>query len=60
MNCELDHYIDLDDGKVRVERIYGQPAQPAQCDHNEITEYRWNGSKFMPVGDVQRMRCRCM
>jgi hypothetical protein len=60
MNCELDHYIDLDDGKVRVERIYGQSAQPAQCDHNEITEYRWNGAKFMPVGDVQRMRCRCM
>lgn len=60
MNCELDHYIDLDDGKVRVERIYGQPAQPAQCDHNEITEYRWNGARFMPVGDVRRTRCRCM
>jgi hypothetical protein len=60
INCELDHYIDLDDGKVRVERIYGQSTQPAQCDHNEITEYRWNGTKFMPVGDVQRARCRCM
>jgi len=60
INCELDHYIDLDDGKVRVERIYGQSTQPAQCDHNEIAEYRWNGTKFMPVGDVQRARCRCM
>lgn len=57
MNCELDHYMDLDDGKVRIERIYGQAAQ---CDHNEITEYRWNGTTFMSIGDTQRARCRCM
>ncbi|HST50468.1 MAG TPA: hypothetical protein VLJ61_00555 [Pyrinomonadaceae bacterium] len=60
MNCELDHYIDLDDGKVRVERIYGPATQTALCDHNEITEYRWNGTKFMSVGDTRRVRCRCM
>lgn len=55
--CELDHYMDLDDGMVRIERIYGQAAE---CDHNEITEYRWNGTKFMPIGEVKKVRCRCM
>lgn len=55
--CELDHYMDLDDGMVRIERIYGQATA---CDHNELTEYRWNGTKFMPIGEVKKVRCRCM
>ena len=57
LNCDLDHYVDLDDGKVRVERVYGSAEN---CDHNEISEYRWNGSRFMPVGEPKRARCRCM
>lgn len=57
LSCELDHYMDLDDGMVRIERIHGQAAG---CDHNEITEYRWNGTKFMPIGEVKKVRCRCM
>jgi hypothetical protein len=57
VTCELDHYMDLDDGMVRIERIYGQAAE---CDHNEITEYRWNGTKFMSIGEVKKVRCRCM
>lgn len=57
LTCELDHYMDLNDGMVRIERIYGQAAV---CDHNEITEYRWNGTKFMPIGEVKKVRCRCM
>jgi hypothetical protein len=55
--CELDHYMDLDDGMVRIERIY---AKAGECDHNEITEYRWYGTKFMPIGEVKKVRCRCM
>jgi hypothetical protein len=58
VNCELDHYMDLDDGMVRIERIYGQAT--TGCDRNEITEYRWNGTKFMPIGEVKKVRCRCM
>lgn len=57
LRCDLDHYIDLDDGKVRVERVYGSAEL---CDHNEISEYRWNGSRFVPVGEAKRARCRCM
>jgi hypothetical protein len=57
INCELDHYISIEDGTVIVERIYGNGSQ---CDHNEVTQYRWNGNSFMPVGDVKRSRCRCM
>jgi hypothetical protein len=57
LSCELDHYVDLDDGKVRVERIYGQAER---CEQNEVREYRWDGSKFMPVGEAKMMRCRCM
>jgi hypothetical protein len=57
LSCELDHYVDLDDGKVRVERVLGSNGR---CDHNEITEYRWDGSRFMPVGDTRTMPCRCM
>jgi hypothetical protein len=57
LNCDLDHYVDLDDGKVRVERVYGDATR---CDHNELREYRWDGSRFMPVGDARTMPCRCM
>jgi hypothetical protein len=57
VNCELDHYIDIDDGMIRVERIFGNVAQ---CDHNEVTQYRWDGNGFMPVGEVKRRPCRCM
>ena len=57
LSCELDHYVDLDDGKVRIERVYGRAGF---CDHNEISEYRWDGTRFMPVGDPKPARCRCM
>jgi hypothetical protein len=57
LSCELDHYVDLDDGKLKVERIYGQAGR---CDHNEVREYRWDGATFMPVGEAKTMRCRCM
>jgi hypothetical protein len=43
--------MDLDDGMVRIERIYGQAT--TGCDHNEITEYHWNGTKFMPIGEIK-------
>jgi hypothetical protein len=57
LSCELDHYVDLDDGKLRVERVYGRDGR---CDHNEVTEFRWDGKGFMPVGEAKMMRCRCM
>jgi hypothetical protein len=57
LSCDLDHYVDLDDGKVRIERVYGRAGR---CDHNEVGEYRWDGAKFMPVGDAKTMPCRCM
>lgn len=57
LSCELDHYVDLDEGKVRVERVYGNAGR---CDHNESREYRWDGTRFMPVGDPKTTRCRCM
>ena len=57
LSCDLDHYVDLDDGKVRLERVHGRAAR---CEHNEVREYRWDGTKFMPVGDAKTMPCRCM
>lgn len=57
LSCELDHYVDLDDGKVRIERVYGRAGR---CEHNEIREYRWDGNSFMPVGEAKTMPCRCM
>ena len=57
VDCELDHYIDIDDGMIRVERIFGNGAR---CDHNEITQYRWDGTGFMQVGEVKMRPCRCM
>ncbi len=57
LNCDLDHYVDLDDGKVRIERVQGRAGR---CEHNEVREYRWDGTRFMPVGDAKTMPCRCM
>jgi len=57
LSCDLDHYVDLDDGKVRVESVHGRAGR---CEHNEIREYRWDGGKFMAVGDAKTMPCRCM
>ncbi|MDT5122118.1 MAG: hypothetical protein QOC96_1600 [Acidobacteriota bacterium] len=57
VNCQIDHYIHIDDGMITVERIYGKDSR---CDHNEVTDYRWNGNSFMPVGATRRMNCRCM
>ncbi len=57
LDCELDHYVDLDEGKLRVERIYGRAGR---CDHNEVSEFRWDGRRFIPVGAPKTMPCRCM
>jgi hypothetical protein len=57
VDCELDHYIDLDDGMLRVERVFGNGTR---CDHHEVTQYRWDGQGFMPVGEVKTRPCRCM
>ena len=57
VDCELDHYIDIDDGMLRVERVFGNGTR---CDHNEVTQYRWDGKGFMPVGEVKVRPCRCM
>ena len=57
VDCELDHYIDVDDGMLRVERVFGNGTQ---CERNEITHYRWDGKGFMPVGEVRTRPCRCM
>jgi hypothetical protein len=57
LSCDLDHYVDLDDGKVRIERVQGRAGR---CDHNEVREYSWDGTNFMPVGDAKTMPCRCM
>ncbi|MGB9180324.1 MAG: hypothetical protein WCB68_13915, partial [Pyrinomonadaceae bacterium] len=47
VNCELDHYLKIEDGTITIERIYGKDSH---CDHNEVTQYRWNGDHFAPVG----------
>jgi len=57
VSCELDHYMKIEDGTISLERIY---ANGGRCDHNEITQYRWNGTRFMPVGNTKRAACRCM
>jgi hypothetical protein len=57
VNCHLDHYIEIADGMISVESVYGKDAR---CDHNEVTQYRWNGTRFMPIGATKRMPCRCM
>lgn len=55
--CELDHHIRITDGMIIIERVYGREGR---CDYNEITEYRWNGTLFAPMGASTRMPCRCM
>lgn len=57
VNCVLDHYLEIEDGMIRIEHVYGKDTL---CDHNEIAQYRWNGNRFMPVGAPRRMPCRCM
>lgn len=57
VDCELDHYIKMEDGMIGVERVYGKQGR---CEYNEVTEYRWNGSLFAPMGASTRMPCRCM
>lgn len=57
VSCELDHYVDLDEGKVRIERVYGSAGR---CERNEVSEHRWDGARFMPVGAARTTRCRCM
>lgn len=57
VNCRLDHYIEIEDGMISVERVYGKDTR---CDYNEVTQYRWNGSRFVPIGATKRMPCRCM
>jgi hypothetical protein len=58
VNCELDHYIRVTDGMIIIERVYGKPD--GRCDFNEITEYRWQGNAFTPIGTSVRTNCRCM
>jgi hypothetical protein len=57
ISCQMVNYIKLEDGMITIERIYGDAAR---CDHNEITQYRWNETSFMPVGEVKRAPCRCL
>lgn len=57
VNCELDHYIHIEDGMIRVERVDGTNSR---CAYNEVTEYRWNGNSFAPMGASRRTPCRCM
>jgi hypothetical protein len=57
VNCEMVNYLKVEDGTVMVERIYGDNKR---CDHNEVTQYRWNGTLFVPVGEVRRTPCRCL
>lgn len=57
VRCRLDHYLEVYNGLIGVERIYGSDAR---CDHNEIIQYRWSGGRFMPVGAAKIMNCRCM
>lgn len=57
VNCELDHYTHIEDGMIIIERVYGANGH---CTHNEVTEYRWNGNTFAPVGASREAPCRCM
>jgi hypothetical protein len=58
VNCELDHYIRVADGMIIIERVHA--TKDARCDYNEVTEYRWNGQSFQPLGVSTRTPCRCM
>ncbi len=57
ISCRLDHYLEVYNGMIGVERIYGNDAR---CDHNEVVQYRWSGGRFTPVGAAKIMNCRCM
>lgn len=58
VNCELDHYIRVADGMVVIEHVHA--TKDGRCDYNEVTEYRWNGQSFQPIGPSTRTPCRCM
>jgi len=55
--CRLDHYLAVAEGMISIEHVF---SKDTRCDHNEIIQYRWNGSRFVPIGDPKRMPCRCM
>ena len=57
VSCRLDHYLEVYNGMIGVERIYGSDAL---CEHNEVIQYRWSGGRFMPVGAAKRVACRCL
>jgi hypothetical protein len=57
VSCEMVNYLKVEDGTVMVERVIGEGSR---CDHTEITQYRWNGTSFVAVGDVRRARCQCI
>lgn len=57
VRCRLDHYLEVYNGMIGVERIYGNEAR---CERNEVVQYRWSGGRFMPVGAAKIMNCRCM
>lgn len=57
VNCQLDHYIEVVDGMISIERVYGKDTR---CDHIEVTQYRWNATSFIAIGATKRMPCRCM
>lgn len=57
IDCELDHYVRVNEGMISLERVHGSQGR---CQYNEVTEYRWDGSSFAPMGASQRAPCRCM
>ena len=57
VDCELDHYIRAGDGMIIIERVYGKQGR---CDYNEVTEHRWAGKRFVPIGASTKVACRCM
>jgi hypothetical protein len=57
INCRLDHYLEVYNGMITIERIY---ATGTRCDYNETIQYRWSANRFTPIGAAKRMACRCM
>jgi len=57
INCRLDHYLEIAEGMINVEHVFGTDTR---CDHGEIIQYRWDGKHFAPIGDPKRTPCRCL
>lgn len=57
LSCRLDHYLNIEDGMIGVERVY---AKDSRCDRIEVTQYRWDGTQFAAIGGLRRLPCRCM